>query len=84
MAVKALILGCAGTMLTDEERAFFKEVQPWGLILFKRNIADHAQVTGLVEDFRERVGRDDAPVLIDQEGGRVQRLGPPVWPAYPS
>ena len=84
MAVKALILGCAGTMLTDEERAFFKEVQPWGLILFKRNIADHAQVKGLVEDFRERVGRDDAPVLIDQEGGRVQRLGPPVWPAYPS
>lgn len=84
MAVQALILGCAATQLSDEERAFFKEVQPWGLILFKRNIADQEQVRRLIDDFREAVQRGDAPVLIDQEGGRVQRLGPPVWRAYPS
>ena len=84
MAVQALILGCAGTTLSGEERAFFKEAQPWGLILFKRNVADHAQLKRLIGEFRETVGRNDAPVLIDQEGGRVQRLGPPLWPAYPS
>jgi beta-N-acetylhexosaminidase len=84
MLVQALILGCASTALSGDERAFFKEVQPWGLILFKRNVADRAQVKRLVGEFRESVGRKDAPVLIDQEGGRVQRLGPPLWPAYPS
>jgi beta-N-acetylhexosaminidase len=84
MAVQALILGCAGTTLSGEERAFFKEVKPWGLILFKRNVADHEQIKRLIGDFRESIERDDAPVLIDQEGGRVQRLGPPLWPAYPS
>src|SRR5580692_4582469 len=84
MAVQALILGCAGTTLSGEERAFFKEAQPWGLILFKRNVADPAQLERLTGEFREIVGRGDAPVLIDQEGGRVQRLGPPLWPAYPS
>jgi beta-N-acetylhexosaminidase len=84
MAVQALILGCAGMALSADERAFFKEVQPWGLILFKRNISDHERVRALIEEFRDAVGREDAPVLIDQEGGRVQRLGPPLWPAYPS
>jgi beta-N-acetylhexosaminidase len=84
MAVQALVLGCAGTTLSGEERAFFKEVQPWGLILFKRNVADHAQLKSLIGEFRETVGRGDAPVLVDQEGGRVQRLGPPLWRAYPS
>jgi beta-N-acetylhexosaminidase len=78
MAVQALILGCAGTTLSGEERALFKEVEPWGLILFKRNVADHAQLKRLIGEFRETVGRNDAPVLIDQEGGRVQRLGPPL------
>ena len=84
MAIQALILGCAGTALGADERAFLKEVQPWGLILFKRNVADRAKLHRLVSDFREIAGRDDAPVLIDQEGGRVQRLGPPLWPSYPA
>ncbi|MBV9590742.1 MAG: beta-N-acetylhexosaminidase [Hyphomicrobiales bacterium] len=84
MAVHALIFGCGSTMLSATERAFFKDVQPWGLILFKRNVADRAQLLRLTQDFRDIVGREDAPVLIDQEGGRVQRLGPPHWPAYPS
>jgi len=84
MPVQALILGCAGSNLGADERSLFKEAQPWGLILFKRNVADHQQLRRLIGDFRESVGRDDAPVLIDQEGGRVQRAGPPLWPSYPS
>jgi beta-N-acetylhexosaminidase len=84
MAVQAIIFGCAGTTLSAHERAFLAEVEPWGLILFKRNVADRAQLRRLVSDFREICGRDDAPVLIDQEGGRVQRLGPPLWPSYPA
>ncbi len=84
MAVQALILGCAGITLSPDERAFLADVRPWGLILFKRNVADRAQLTELISEFREICGRDDAPVLIDQEGGRVQRLGPPLWPSYPA
>jgi beta-N-acetylhexosaminidase len=80
----AFICGCAGAALLPEERAFIRQSQPWGLILFKRNVADPAQMRALTESFRHLVGRDDAPVLIDQEGGRVQRMGPPHWPAYPS
>ena len=60
-----------------------READPWGLILFKRNVDNPQQVADLVSEFREIVGRPDAPVLIDQEGGRVQRLGPPHWPKYP-
>ena len=81
---KAFISGCAGLVLNDEERAFLRQEDPWGLILFKRNIADRDQVRTLTYSFRECVGRADAPVLIDQEGGRVQRMGPPHWRAYPS
>ncbi|MFI5011268.1 MAG: beta-N-acetylhexosaminidase [Hyphomicrobiales bacterium] len=84
MPPRALILGCAGTALDADERAFFEEARPWGLILFKRNVADHAQLRRLTSEFREITGRDDAPILIDQEGGRVQRLGPPLWPNYPA
>ena len=84
MAVQALIFGCAGTDLSAFERAFLADVEPWGLILFKRNVLDAEQLRRLIGDFREICGRDDAPVLIDQEGGRVQRLGPPFWPSYPS
>src|SRR5262249_62048584 len=62
---------------------FIAAEQPWGFILFKRNIDNPAQVTALVDSLREVVGDPDAPVLIDQEGGRVQRLGPPNWPVYP-
>ena len=81
--MKAFISGCAGTELATEEIAFFAAEQPWGLILFKRNCAGREQVRGLVGAFRAAVGRGDAPILIDQEGGRVQRIGPPHWPKYP-
>jgi beta-N-acetylhexosaminidase len=79
----ACILGCAGPVLSGEEQAFFRDVRPWGFILFKRNIETPDQVRALVEALRETVGRADAPVLIDQEGGRVARLGPPHWRRYP-
>ncbi|HLH48134.1 MAG TPA: beta-N-acetylhexosaminidase [Roseiarcus sp.] len=82
--VKAFICGCAGPALSDEERLFIAEAQPWGLILFKRNVVEPAQMRRLTQLFRALVGRPDAPVLIDQEGGRVQRMAPPHWPAYPS
>ncbi len=81
---KALIVGCSGPELTPEEVAFLREEDPWGLILFARNCPSPTSVEALVAAFREVVGREDAPVLIDQEGGRVQRLKPPYWSAYPS
>ncbi len=80
----ALVCGCAGVALGSEERAFIGDARPWGLILFKRNVVDREQLRALTRSFRELVGRADAPVLIDQEGGRVQRMGPPHWPAYPA
>ncbi|WP_374569930.1 beta-N-acetylhexosaminidase [Phenylobacterium sp.] len=83
MSVSACILGCSGTRLTGEERAFFADADPWGFILFKRNVESPDQVRALVDELRACVGRADAPVLIDQEGGRVQRLGPPHWRPYP-
>ena len=82
MASRAFITGLSGVTLTSDERAFLRETQPWGLILFKRNIENPAQVFELTKDFRSVVGWN-APILIDQEGGRVQRLGPPHWPVYP-
>ena len=78
-AVAAAVFGCAGHELTAAERAFFRECNPLGFIVFGRNIKDPAQVAALVKDFRAVVGREDAPVLIDQEGGRVARLKPPHW-----
>ncbi|HEX2511210.1 MAG TPA: beta-N-acetylhexosaminidase [Xanthobacteraceae bacterium] len=83
MQARAFITGLAEAAITPEEHAFLLEAQPWGLILFKRNIDTASQVTALVASFRDLVGRADAPVLIDQEGGRVQRMGPPHWPSYP-
>ena len=83
MSIVAAILGCAGPTLSAEEKAFFRRVKPWGFILFKRNAETPDQVRALVDALRDTVGRADAPVLIDQEGGRVQRLGPPHWPLYP-
>jgi beta-N-acetylhexosaminidase len=80
--MRAFITGVAGSTLTDEERGFLRETQPWGLIVFKRNVAGAESLRRLIDDFRTLVGRK-APVLIDQEGGRVQRLGPPDWPSYP-
>ena len=83
MSIGAAILGCSGPILTPEERTFFRRVKPWGFILFKRNVENPDQVRTLVAALRDTVGRADAPVLIDQEGGRVQRLGPPHWGRFP-
>ena len=80
---RAIIFGCAGTTLSADERRFFAEADPYGFILFKRNVANADQVHALVEELCRSVGRPDAPVLIDQEGGRVARLGPPHWPVLP-
>jgi beta-N-acetylhexosaminidase len=82
--VAPLITGLSGTQLTDEERRFYREVAPAGVILFRRNVVDGAQLRRLVESVREAVGRDDFLVLVDQEGGRVQRIKPPVAPTLPA
>ncbi len=80
--MRAFITGIAGPALTDREQGFLREAQPWGLILFTRNVAGPDALRRLIDDARTALGRD-APALIDQEGGRVQRLGPPRWPTYP-
>ncbi len=80
---RAFISGLAGTELSEDEKAFLREAQPWGLILFKRNIGDPEQIRRLCNGAREAMGRA-APILIDQEGGRVQRIGPPHVRAYPA
>lgn len=82
MTSRAFIAGCLGTSLTPDERSFFRDARPWGFILFKRNTQSPEQVAALTAQMRETVGWH-APILIDQEGGRVQRMGPPLWPAYP-
>jgi len=76
-------VGCAGAVPTPDERALYRDADPLGLILFKRNCDTPDQIRALTSEFRSIVGRDDAPVLIDQEGGRVARLRPPLWPAHP-
>lgn len=78
-----VIFGCSGLSLTEAERAFFRDVRPWGFILFARNIASPEQVRTLVREMRDTVDDDVAPVLIDQEGGRVARLKPPHWHLRP-
>ena len=83
MTTRAFITGVSGLTLTADERDFMRAERPWGFILFKRNIETPAQVTALVTELRESIDDPDAPVLIDQEGGRVQRFGPPHWPVYP-
>jgi len=84
MNSRAFITGVSGTELSAAEREFIRVERPWGFILFKRNIETPEQVSYLVRELRNSVGSPDAPVLIDQEGGRVQRFGPPHWPAYPA
>jgi beta-N-acetylhexosaminidase len=79
----AVIFGCASTSLSVEEKSFFKQSNPLGFILFARNIESPDQVRALVNDLRDCVGRKNAPILIDQEGGRVQRLKPPHWRDVP-
>lgn len=80
----AVVFGCEGFELSSLERAFFAANNPLGFILFQRNCDHPDQVRALVADLRGAVGRDDAPILIDQEGGRVARLQPPHWPTFPT
>src|SRR5580704_2840023 len=79
-----MLFGCAGETLGAEEREFFVDANPLGFVLFQRNCRDREQVRALVSEMRNCVGRADAPVLIDQEGGRVARLKPPNWRRYPA
>jgi beta-N-acetylhexosaminidase len=81
---KAFITGLSGTTLTAAERDFIRAERPWGFILFRRNIETPAQVAALTAEARQVLGEADAPVLVDQEGGRVQRFRPPNWPLYPA
>jgi beta-N-acetylhexosaminidase len=83
MNTRAFITSVSGPKLSATEREFIRAKRPWGFILFKRNIETPEQVILLVQELRKAAGQPDAPVLIDQEGGRVQRLGPPDWPVYP-
>jgi beta-N-acetylhexosaminidase len=83
MTSRAFITGISGLTLSADERAFMRAERPWGFILFKRNIDLPIQVSALIRELRESIDQPDAPVLIDQEGGRVQRFGPPHWPVYP-
>lgn len=76
--VASIIVGCAGEILSADERDFFRDLNPLGLILFARNCKDADQIRHLIDDFRDLFGRDFVPVLIDQEGGRVARLQPPL------
>lgn len=82
--MKPVIFGIAGLELTPDERAFFADAAPAGYILFKRNIGTRDQVRALTDSLRALSGNDRLPILIDQEGGRVARMGPPEWPAFPA
>ena len=79
----AAIFGVAGEVLSADEAEFFAEAAPLGFILFQRNCASPEQIKTLTAALRAAVGRPDAPILIDQEGGRVQRLKPPKWRQAP-
>lgn len=83
MSSRAFITGISELELSAAEREFIRGERPWGFILFKRNVDSPDQVSALVQELRNCLGEADAPVLIDQEGGRVARLGPPHWPVYP-
>lgn len=82
--MKPVIFGLSGTALTADERAFFRDADPLGYILFKRNCETRAQMLALTDSLRDLSGRADVPILIDQEGGRVARMQPPEWPAFPA
>lgn len=82
--MKAVIIGLEGLALSSDERDFFSDCDPAGYILFKRNCEDEDQLLRLTDSLRELSGRDDLPILIDQEGGRVARMKPPAWPAFPA
>ncbi len=82
--MKPVIFGLSGLSITPDERTLFRDVDPAGYILFKRNTEARDQVRALTDDLRALSGRDDVPILIDQEGGRVARMQPPEWPAFPA
>ncbi len=82
--MKPVIFGLSGLKLTDDETRFFRDCNPAGYIVFKRNIESRAQVRELTDSLRAIHNREDLPILIDQEGGRVSRMQPPVWPAFPA
>ena len=84
MKSKAVVFGCGGLLLTEAERRFFSRADPLGLIVFARNVETPSQLSALTTEFRESVGQADASVLVDQEGGRVQRLKPPYWRVAPA
>jgi beta-N-acetylhexosaminidase len=84
VAARAFICGLSGTELSESEEAFLREAAPWGIILFARNIEGPVQLRRFTASIRHVLGREDAPILVDQEGGRVQRLGPPYIRAYPA
>src|ERR1700723_212307 len=84
MNTRAFLTGVSGLELTATEREFIRAERPWGFILFKRNVETPEQVIRLLRDLRDTVSEPDAPVLIDQGGGQVQRLRPPNWPLYPA
>ena len=81
--MQAAIYGLEGLELNDAERSFFRDANPSGYVLFKRNCEDPDQVLRLTNSLRDLSGRPDVPILIDQEGGRVARMRPPNWPAFP-
>lgn len=78
------IMGLSGPALSDDERAFFREAEPAGFVLFARNCVDAKQLKALTDSLREVSGRADVPIAIDQEGGRVMRMKPPEWPDFPA
>jgi beta-N-acetylhexosaminidase len=82
--MRAAIYAPAGFEITDEERDFFRDADPAGFILFRRNCENPGQLLRLTDSLRDLSGRDDVPILIDQEGGRVARMRPPEWPAFPA
>src|SRR5690242_20560046 len=82
--MQAAIYGLEGFDLQPDERDFFRDSDPAGFILFRRNCDNQEQLLRLTDDLRAISGRDDVPILIDQEGGRVARMRPPVWPAFPA
>lgn len=84
MTFKAMITGFAGTMLTEQEQELFRRIRPWGFILFARNVESLEQLRALTTQIRDVTGRKETLIFVDQEGGRVQRLRPPLVPNYPS
>src|SRR6202048_2327391 len=83
MSPRAFISGIADKTLSAAERSFLRDADPWGVIFFGRNVESPEQVKRLSASIRDALGRP-APILVDQEGGRVQRLGPPHRPSYPA